>query len=716
MESVVAAVVFALLPMVRAGTAYNDAVLSDSPVYYWTFDQSEGVEPNLGTAGSGGGANNLAKGATSTRVPSLKTPGGVTLGSDVLARSVSSDQWFSGTLTGGAINNRYAIELWVKSSHAGHQYLLNHGNSPALISGYNPCLEIFSFGGRSGSSGPAVFDGNWHHVVVGVDRDLGIHTFYVDGAFNTTITSGMSSWPGGGTLYVCGTGGDAMSGELDELAIYNLDGETSVTFASKLAQIASHYNVLAPSASIYNRTVLEEDPLFYWSFDEASGNALNYGRAGSGNQANELLPGSIGRTTSASTSGGIGLGRCANISGSALNRWISSGAMTMAGTSIVSRYAVEWWARTPVAGGQVLLANGTSVPTVFTGSPNELELSGGAGRTGSGGPAIDDGAWHHVVVGVDCVSGSHTFYVDGASNSSFRAVIAPWGAFQTNIVGGSIAGDAFGGQIDEVAVHSLDGVPAAFFQRALADLASHYIVQAASPTEYGKAVLVGKPHYYWTFDEAAGRTVNRGSAGSPLGNNDLASASAWREASTNTTGRVSLGRAAKAAGAAADEWFSGTLTGGAINNRYAIELWVKTSYSGQQYYLYHGANAPALISGWNPGLELYSASGRSGSEGPVITDGNWHHVVVGVDRTNNRHRFFVDGVADDRIATTISTWPAGQALVVCGSGGGNFFRGAIDELAVYNLDQTADFDAFLAGLAGHYSLQALPVGSVITLR
>ena len=64
-----------------AQTAYNDHVLNDNPIYYWSFDEVSGNALNLGSAGSGGGANDFTFGAAAGRTAGTSTGGRINLGS-----------------------------------------------------------------------------------------------------------------------------------------------------------------------------------------------------------------------------------------------------------------------------------------------------------------------------------------------------------------------------------------------------------------------------------------------------------------------------------------------------------------------------------------------------------------------------------------------------------------------------------------------------------
>ena len=96
----------------------------------------------------------------------------------------------------------------------------------------------------------------------------------------------------------------------------------------------------APQAqgSPYTDAVLADGPLYYWNFDEASGNAIE--QVG-GAVADELTPTGATRVASTSTAGGVSLGSAADFDGT--DDYFK--AANLSGSTDLTSYAIEMWVR-----------------------------------------------------------------------------------------------------------------------------------------------------------------------------------------------------------------------------------------------------------------------------------------------------------------------------------------------------------------------------------
>jgi Concanavalin A-like lectin/glucanases superfamily len=127
-------------------------------------------------------------------------------------------------------------------------------------------------------------------------------------------------------------------------------------------------------------------------------------------------------------------------------------------------FTVEAWAKTTVNGEQAVVSKrATTAGTPFwqftvtndPGHDGEIRVNIVAGATVEVyGPAkrVDDGAWHHVVVGFDRESGL-TIYVDGVSVFRPAAPTGDVGNAGPFLVGKSTGYNHFKGDLDEVAVY-----------------------------------------------------------------------------------------------------------------------------------------------------------------------------------------------------------------------------------------------------------------------
>jgi hypothetical protein len=215
-----------------AANAYQQAVLDDGPLLYWTFDETDPIADAADVVW-GFSSNDLRRQGAAGRVAS---PLG--LGNAADFDGVAGSRFFTNTLKLDAASyTHYAIQFWIRlADPVSRAYLFEcwsgnpaGTNSPAIIHGFNPNLEgFFGGGGRTGNSGPATLnDMGWHHVVLEVNVPANTHSFYVDGTL-AGMFPGARSW----LLPALAIGSPAvntdepMIGQIDELALYDLSGGT----------------------------------------------------------------------------------------------------------------------------------------------------------------------------------------------------------------------------------------------------------------------------------------------------------------------------------------------------------------------------------------------------------------------------------------------------------------------------------------------------------
>ena len=259
----------ALLALTHTSHAsvYTDAVLADSPLYYWNFDEVSGNAIELV---DGGAADELVPTNGAGRAASTTTNGGVTLGSAASFDGVN-DYFRAANLTNQAGNNfipsqRWALEFWFNTnSTTANQYITNAANAgdndPAVIYGFvDGNLELFDASGDR--VGTAVSSGTWHHAVLAFyGNNSGfadnLREFYIDGVLaNSSTTDAFSSGFGLGEFFVGAAtiaGANSFNGLIDELALYELGpagGSPDLTAdRARVADIAQHFNVVpAPAA------------------------------------------------------------------------------------------------------------------------------------------------------------------------------------------------------------------------------------------------------------------------------------------------------------------------------------------------------------------------------------------------------------------------------------------------------------------------------------
>ncbi|MCC6494405.1 MAG: LamG domain-containing protein [Pirellulales bacterium] len=249
----------ATLPLAAASNAqaqgYRSVVLSDSPLFYWNFNEPGDLDAAVDQVGSDAGDNLLPEG-NATRVASGTTAAGASLGRAASFDGTQFTKFFSGALTPATSPDAWALEMWIRPQGPDpgdrFDYILESrgpNNTPGILYDYgnNDRVEIFHAGQRTAAGGPVLAADVWQHLVIGnfgiaedrVDFFLngapaGSMAFAGDSAFGTEAIAVGNSVPGDPNY-------DHFNGQIDELAVYDLTGLNSIAIASKLASIASHY-------------------------------------------------------------------------------------------------------------------------------------------------------------------------------------------------------------------------------------------------------------------------------------------------------------------------------------------------------------------------------------------------------------------------------------------------------------------------------------------
>ena len=190
-------------------------------------------------------------------------------------------------------------------------------------------------GGQNVDTGYGPATGRWEHVAVvfdGTDRELFVNGVsrgsYATTGGGVTDDGDDPLWFGGMDYH-----GQYFKGSLDDIRIYN-----EALSASEVAALAA---VAAPAVPLthYRAKVLGDEPVMYWSFDEAgSSNAIE--QVG-GKTADQLLPtnGAV-RASHASLGSGLYLGNAASFDGA--NDCFA--AADLSPTSVLpGAYAIEFW-------------------------------------------------------------------------------------------------------------------------------------------------------------------------------------------------------------------------------------------------------------------------------------------------------------------------------------------------------------------------------------
>ncbi|MCX6921832.1 MAG: hypothetical protein NT154_01235, partial [Verrucomicrobia bacterium] len=498
-----------------AATLYSTTVMNDKPIVYWNFDAGSGnaVQQMPVAAKPPTTENDLVPVNGATRVSHASLGDGLRLGN--AAAFAGNNQFVVSSAVSGraALANACAIELWAKSTAANSQtYLVTFGgNATALIYNYNPnYLELFAGnGGRTADRGPVIADNAWHHImfVYYGDGSEGVANrtdAYYDGALLQDFGAGMYCHPLLNSIITVGSanasGVGGFTGDIDEVAFYDLGSlaDEAAVAAKVSAMVTNHIAAaLAATGPTYASLVLADQPLLYWNFDEASGNALQQAPITlppPDNTKNDLLP-AVNATyiSHAAAGSGLQLGSAADLDGQSYFGEVTG--LDVGRGSIPGPWAVELWLqlREPQAGRYLLnmgpLSANYNKPAIIYGYNGPTLEVFGNGRSGTNGVPIADQNWHHLfIVNYNTAPGSNNpgtnvnrvdFYVDDVLYPNVG------GGFNTPVMfsGWLLCGAAteppsggFTGRLDELAIYDLSAYTNAadLSSKAAAMAGSHY--------------------------------------------------------------------------------------------------------------------------------------------------------------------------------------------------------------------------------------------------
>ena len=245
------------------GQTYTNLVLSGNPLLYWNFNEAGNTDAAIDQVGSDAGDNLNALG-NATRIASTATTGGLSLGRAASFDGTQASRFFSDTLVPVTAPDAWAIEMWIRPQGADpgirNDYLLeargaapNNNNAPGIlfdyVGGSNDAVEVFRAGQRTGSAGPTLATDGWQHLVIGYFGSANDRIdFFRNGAAAGSATGFAADAPIGIGVLAVGNSiptdpnFDYFQGQIDELAIYDLTGQSVAQISGKLAGIASHFS------------------------------------------------------------------------------------------------------------------------------------------------------------------------------------------------------------------------------------------------------------------------------------------------------------------------------------------------------------------------------------------------------------------------------------------------------------------------------------------
>ncbi|WP_062005517.1 MULTISPECIES: LamG-like jellyroll fold domain-containing protein [Arthrobacter] len=441
-------------------------------------------------------------------------------------------------------------------------------------------------------------------------------------------------------------------------------------------------------ADPYGAAVYNSAPSLYWRLDESSGSLAQDSSA-------SLSPGTYSGTTTLGVPGAI-----AGTSDTAVGLNGTTGLITSNTTySSPSTYSLELWFNTTTTKGGKLIGFGDQ-PTGLSSSYDRhiyMQDNGqlvfgtwtGVANTITSASNYNDGKWHSVTATQS--SNGMSMYVDGklvGTNPQTQAqpYTGYWRVGGDQTWGSSSA--YFAGKIDEVAVYPTALNAASVNQHYALGTGQTPVVFTPPTDTYGADVFADHPQLFMRMDDATG-SVAADSSGT-FNTGDYA-------------GGVTLGTpSALGSGFGTSATFDGI--NGTVANRtpisnpttYTLETWFKTDTTSGGKLIGFGNSATGLSSNYDRHIYMkndgtlvfgtYTGQENIITSSSAYNDNTWHHMVA--TQSSAGMVLYVDG-------SSVGTNPQSGAQnyagywriggdTTWGGASSNYFKGELDEAAVYS--------------------------------
>ncbi len=494
-----------------------------------------------------------------------------------------------------------------------------------------------------------------------------------------------------------------------------------------MAAVLTSSSFFSAARADYEAEVLSESPIAYYRFNDAvtvddlPSAALNLGSVGAtgnGGYAGTFvrgvggaLPGSANTAVQGSnTIVEIPYNAALNTAGSfTVEAWLKPTAIPAAG-ALISPMA-SFRESAGVSGDAAFGRRGWLIyqgdaATGFNFRAYNRNASNFTFSLTSGAGSVTAGAWHHVVVTWDSTAAQGKIYVNGVLKAT-SAVVPASGENTTTYVPNDINPISLGSRGAGAFPWSGDIDEPAYYTTALSDaqVLAHYnngINPSPSPS-YDTVVLADAPAGYWRLGEAAfvPRTPpvadNVGTLGASADGGYYAGSKNATTGPAPSSGFLGFGADNSCLSLATANGHVGTPNPGLLNGRTAFTVmgWVKRGavkstrggYFGQNDLLEFGdADNGTNIEAW------VNVAGTNIKTPYAFADNTWGFIVLTGDGITNR--LYLDG----QLAGTINSPEANYGTTAfpfnIGGGGifagtGDYFRGEIDEVAIFDKAVTA---------------------------
>src|SRR5947209_4933502 len=444
-----------------------------------------------------------------------------------------------------------------------------------------------------------------------------------------------------------------------------------------------------PTSSPYSTQVAGTSGLVgYWRLDDPSGTAAC--------DETSKDPGTYQGGLTLGTSGAIvgDADKAASFDGSSAD--VSVPSATSLNTGDVFSFEA-WVKRVSTGTAQVIGTKQGSSWTLSFNTSNQLTLQTGTKTIATSTSAITDtSGWHQVAVTKNGTA-VH-LYIDGKDVTGTVSNRTLSNSTSALLLGSASGSSYFKGTLDETALYNV--------ALSANQVTNHYLLGLAycpaTSSSYAKTVagtsgLLG----YWRLGERSGTTACDSvgkDPGSYLGTFTLGQG-----------GAVNGDSDSAALFDGASGWVSvPALSSLDAGDTFSFEAWVKRGSTGtNQVVASKQGSAWTVAINASDKLALQSGSTTIAASTSTITDtSGWHQVAV--TKSGSAVHLYIDGADVTGTVTNVTLANSTSPLAIGQSGAsGSYFKGTIDEVALYNVALTA------SQVQSHYTLGAAPANTAL---
>jgi hypothetical protein len=678
---------------------------------YWKFDEGYGTTAQ--NSGFGGSVLNGSFG-TGSSAPTWTNNGkfGKALsfgGNDYVTVTDPSD---------GSLDIRtgsMSWSLWIKSTRASYSSIETLIDKLSWSPTINYKIDILGAttlrvrigdgtndtGNQTFTTPSTIYDSNWHHVVVTLDRSLGQLKTYFDGKqAGSTVSVTLTADGNNSTRFgISAYSGEYFQGLIDEVKIYNYAlnaDEVAIDYNRGSALMLGSKSVgagnTAPANASSQKYCVPGDtascapPVAEWNFSENTGSTA-YDTSGNNNN------GSLGSGNSA-PSWSVGP------DGSPALKFDGNDHITTGSSSILngkSSATISFWAKNNAlkTSSYVIWASKTTLIELgcssgFSGDENDVRvrwnLNGNWANSHVAQNAIEASKWTHWTFSFS--GGTTKIYKNGSEiysgSDSQTTITNVSSSFQFSFRSGT-ANSGFNGLLDQIRIYDY----------------------ARSPAQIAWDYNKGAPVAHWKFNECQGTTTNDSSGNGLVGTINIGASAPQTSVGTCSTADTAWGNGASGKYGASlnfdgvDDYVEVNEynSPNPLDNNLTVSAWIFPKSSPGTWIRAinkaHDTNNGFQIARGGGENAIYFVIFKNGTRYQLGNNGfannNWYHVVGSWDAQTNTQKLYVNGIERNNNAAGSAGLGSASNLLFGKRGDDvGFFHGQIDEVKIWNYALTAE--------------------------